>query len=156
MCKKDRKSRCRVAQSPANVKKKKFETAPAIYANNDAKYGVNKNRAQKYANDHNMAVTFANDIDTPSLDALREKPGIAAEKLAWLQRHDRDTGDMYGMLSLVHGMPMALTDHIDRNPEKQLLRGKIGHVHSWVVEPYEPTQFHNGARILTKLPKTAF
>ena len=53
-------------------------------------------------------------------------------------------------------MPMALTDHIDRNPEKRLLRGKIGHVHSWVVQPDEPTDFHNGVRILGKLPKAVF
>ena len=29
------------------------------------------------------------------------------------------------MLPLAVGMPVALTDHIDRNPEKQLLRGKV-------------------------------
>eukprot|EP00973_Karenia_brevis_P065045 9032792-Karenia_brevis.AAC.1 len=98
--------------------------APAIFANNDVKYDVNKSRAQKYARDHKLAVTFASAKDTPSHDALREKPGIAADKLSWLKRHDRETGDLYGMLPLIHGMPVALTDHIDSNPEKQLLRGK--------------------------------
>ncbi len=63
--------------------------------------------------------------------------GNSAEKLSWLQRHDKESGDLYGILPLIHGMPVALTDHIDRNPEKQLLRGKIGYVHSWVLHAEE-------------------
>ena len=155
-CKKDRASRCRVAQSQDDFNEEKFLTAPAIFANNDVKYATNKNRAQKYANDKNMAVTFAPAKDTPSHDAMRERPGIAAEKINWLQWHDRDTGNLYGVLPLVHGMPMALTDHVNRNPDKQLLRGKIGYVHSWVVQGEETSGFHNGVRILGKVPKTVF
>ena len=86
-CKKDRASRCRVAQSQDDFNEEKFLTAPAIFANNDVKYATNKNRAQKYANDKNMAVTFAPAKDTPSHDAMRERPGIAAEKINWLQWH---------------------------------------------------------------------
>jgi len=123
-----------VAQTAADFQEDKFKRAVAIFANNDVKYDTNKNRAQKYANEMNAAVTFAQAKDTPSLEALREKPGLVAEKLSWLQRHDRESGDLYGMLPLVHGMPMSLTDHIDRNPKKQLLRGKIGYLHSWVVQ----------------------
>ena len=81
-----------------------------------------------YAQSKGEAVTYSQAKDTPSQDALREKPGIAAEKLKWLQRHDRECGDLYGMLPLVHNMPMALTDHLDRSPYKQLLRGKIGKI----------------------------
>jgi hypothetical protein len=128
----------------------------AIFANNDVKYDTNKNRAQKYANEMNAAVTFAQAKDTPSLEALREKPGLVAEKLSWLQRHDRESGDLYGMLPLVHGMPMSLTDHIDRNPKKQLLRGKIGYLHSWVVQSSDCSEFSEGVRILEKLPKVVF
>lgn len=36
------------------------------------------------------------------------------------------------MLILGHGLPVALTDHIDRSPDKLLLRGRVGHVHSWI------------------------
>ena len=55
---------------------------------------------------------------------LKEKPNIAREKLGWLNRHDKDCGSLYGMLPLVKNMPVALEDHLDRNPEKQLLRGE--------------------------------
>ena len=42
-----------------------------------------------------------------------------------------------GMLPLAVGMPVALTEHIDRS-EKQLLRGTRGIVHSWVWPEDEP------------------
>ena len=50
VCKEERRSRCRIAQSAEDLKGK-CETAPAIFANNDVKYDNNKTRAQKYAND---------------------------------------------------------------------------------------------------------
>ena len=50
----------------------------------------------------------------------------------WLQYHDRDTGDLCGMLPLAIGMPVALTHHLDRSPDKMLLKGTVGRVHSWV------------------------
>ena len=37
-----------------------------------------------------------------------------------------------GTLPLASGMPVALTEHIDRAEDKQLLRGKCGIVHSWL------------------------
>ena len=48
----------------------------------------------------------------------------------WLQYHDRDTGDLCGMLPLAVGMKVALTEHLDR--PKNLLKGSIGRIHSWV------------------------
>ena len=109
-----------------------------------------------FASKHNLAVTFVIAKDTPSHDAIREKTWLSAEKLSWLQRHERETGDLYGLLPLVHGMPVALTDHLDRNPEKQLLRGKIGHIHSWVLHSDETSHFKDGVRVLDKLPKVIF
>ena len=76
--------------------------------------------------------------------------------MSWLQRHDRECGNLYGVLPLIHGMPVALTEHIDRNPEKQLLRGSIGFVHSWVVHVEDKSTFQHGARVLEKLPITVF
>jgi len=42
-----------------------------------------------------------------------------------------------GMLPLAVGMPVALTEHVDRS-EKQLLRGTRGIVHSWVWPEDQP------------------
>ena len=68
-------------------------------------------------------MTYCPAKDKPSSDALRERPDLPAQKLTWLQRLDRESGNLYGIVALVKGMPVALTDHIDRSPDKQLLRG---------------------------------
>ena len=130
VCRLERASDTRVANNVTDPRSKatKFVDAPAIFPNNDIKYATTKLRAQLFATHHRRAITYVTAEDMPSPDVLREKPGIAAEKIKWLQRHDRECGDLYGMLPLMHGMPVALTDHIDRNPEKQLLRGEIGFV----------------------------
>ena len=60
------------------------------------------------------------------------------------------------MLPLVEGMPFALTDHIDRSPDKQLLRGKIGYLHSWILAKDESSSVVDGERVLQKLPEVVF
>ena len=94
--------------------------------------------------------------DKPSNNALRERPDIPARKVEFLSRHDRESGDLYGILPLIKGMPVAMTDHIDRSNDKRILRGRVGHVQSWVLDDKETSQFENGKRILTKLPKVIF
>ena len=94
ICKKERDSKWRVARKAEDFANEPFDTAPAVFANNDVKYDANKSRAQKYANDKKKAVTYVSAKDTPSLEALREKPGLVAEKLSWLQRHDKESGDL--------------------------------------------------------------
>ena len=53
-------------------------------------------------------------------------------------------------------MPVALTDRIGRSPDKQLLRGRIGVVHSCVLDLAEGSSLHEGKRILEKLPTVIF
>ena len=103
-----------------------------------------------------QGITYCAAKDTPSLEALRERPDLPAQKLSWLQRHDRESGDLYGIVTLIKGMPVALTDHIDRSPQKQLLRGKVGTIHSWIVHESEDSKEENGKRILRKMPRVVF
>ena len=107
---------------------------------------------QDFANTCGQAVTYVAAKDTPSTEALRERPDLPAHKMSWLQRHDRESGDLYGVLQLVKDMPVALTDHIDRSADKQLLRGRIGLVHSWVLDDKETSVYQNGKRVLNHLP----
>ena len=72
--------------------------------------------------------------------------------MSWLQRRDEESGGLYGILPLVHGLPIPHPDHIDQNPEKHLLRRKIGHAHSWVTDAAKTSEFEHGVRILQKLP----
>ena len=49
---------------------------------------------------------------------------------------------------------MMLVDHLDRNPQKQLLRGKIGFVHSWTEHEDETTTpGETNERVLSHMPK---
>ena len=50
-------------------------------------------------------------------------------------------------------MPVALTNHIDRSMDKQLLHGKVVHIHSWILHEQETSVYTDGVRILRKLPK---
>ena len=157
-CRRERASKARVASGMDDPRfhEAKFVEAPAIFANNDVKYEANKKRSRLFAEHHNSAMLYVRAQDTPSAEVLRDKPRIAEEKARWLQDHDKHGGNLYGILPLALGMPMALTDHIDRNPEKQLLRGKIGFVHSWVLEDGEQVVYKNGQAVLNKLPRAVF
>ena len=154
-CKHERGMKALVAASAQDKRfvEPKFIKAPAIFANNDIKYETNKLRAKSYAATHALAMTYCPAKDMPSSEALRERPALPTQKLSWLQRHDRESGDLYGIVSLVKGMPVALTDHIDRSPDKQLLRGRVGEIHSWILGDGEGSIFEGGVRVLSKLPK---
>ena len=62
------------------------------------------------------------------------------------------------MLPLAVGLPVMLVDHLDRNPSKQLLRGKEGHIHSWVQDPDERSVSDSNAdeRLLSHVPLCVF
>ena len=126
-----------------------FVNAPAIFPNNDIKYEVNKLRAALFSAASNQGLTWCPAKDKPNARALNEKPAILAEKVVWLQRHDKDCSGLYGMLPLAVGMPVALTDHVDRNPQKNLLRGRIGYIDTWVVPDDDHSVFSDGSEFFS-------
>ena len=60
------------------------------------------------------------------------------------------------MLPLVKDLPVALTDHLDRSPDKQLLRGRVGYIESWVLDDEEESTYDEDGRILERIPKVVF
>ena len=60
------------------------------------------------------------------------------------------------MLPLIVGMPVALTDHLDRNPKKNLLKGRIGYIDSWVESDKEESAFDHEKRLLRHVPRIVF
>ena len=157
----ERASRRRVITGPEDPRLRlpRFQEAPVIVANNDAKYQINKDRAMKYAKDANAELLWSHATDVASSDALKADVCDRDRKIKllgstsavcfcfgaflvcflciilhqinprWLTYHDKDTGNLPGMLPLAIGMRVALTEHLDR--PKQLLRGTVGIVHSW-------------------------
>ena len=94
--------------------------------------------------------------DNPTPDALRERPDLLSQKVSWWNPHDRESGDLYGVLPVMNGMPVAMTDHIDRSSCKHILRGRVGKIDSWVLAKDEGSVFENGKRILKKLLKVVY
>ena len=81
------------------------------------------------------------------MDALCARPDLQTQELEWLNRHDRESGDLYGVLPLMKGMPVAMTDHIYRSIDERIFKGRVGHAHSWVLDKDETSTFKNGKRI---------
>ena len=125
----ERRSRCRVISGPQDERLQldKFKNAKVIVANNDARYEINKVRAQEYARSTGASLQWSVATDKASSTVLQSEVCSKQTKIRWLRYHDRDTGDLPGMLPIGLGMPVALTDHIDRG-SKLLLRGRIGFV----------------------------
>ncbi|CAL1133726.1 unnamed protein product, partial [Cladocopium goreaui] len=129
-CATDRRSRMLVAQGDADSRfQNEFSDAVAIFGTNDIKYHVNKVRALQWANARGHLPYLFVARDLASAAVLQEKPNLTAEKLQWLQRHDKECGGLYGVLLLCVGMPVRATDHLDR--KRGILKGTKGYVVGW-------------------------
>ncbi|CAJ1431386.1 unnamed protein product, partial [Effrenium voratum] len=130
----ERESRRRVIAGPGDPRlgDEKFRWAAAIVANNDAKYQINKDRAEDYSRAAESPLRWSVALDAPSAEVLQTQECDKAARVRWLQYHDRDTENLSGMLPLAVGMRVVLADHLDRAEDKLLLRGSAGRVHSWV------------------------
>lgn len=157
-CRRERRTRERVAKSETDVRfaDAMFVGAPSIVPNNDIKYEINKLRSRKFADEKGETITWVPARDVPGQEVLRTISNVRARKLSWLGKHDKECGDLYGMLPLVKGLPVFLTEHLDRSDGKKLLRGKQGFIDSWVLDDEEKSTFTGQERILTHLPKVVF
>ncbi|CAJ1402349.1 unnamed protein product [Effrenium voratum] len=127
----ERESRRRVVDGPGDprLSEEKFRWAAAVVANNDAKYQINKDRAEDYSRAAGSPLRWSVALDAPSAEECDK-----AARIRWLQYHDRDTENLSGMLPLAVRMRVVLADHLDRSEDKLLLQGSAGRVHSWVWE----------------------
>jgi len=147
-----------VATSAADVRYQdiKFASAPAIFANNAVRFDANKHCAEEYVARTGQGIVWVVAKDAHSSGTLRQIPLTVDRKLAWLQRHDLQCGDLSGMVPLVQGMPMALADHLDRSAKMQFLRGKVKYVHSWILSDAGSSVWGATDRILRQAPMVEF
>ena len=102
-----------------------------------------------------MTLSMAN--DKPRHAEFQTRPYLEQDKVQWLTYHDKHCEKLYGILHLAVGLPVMLIDHLDRNPEKQLLRGKLGHIHSRIEHSDEQTTSRDGEdRLLSHVPLCVF
>ena len=91
------KHRVAVGPSDPDFYKAKFMQARMIVANNDAKYDINKGRANHFGEHMKECPTWCQAEDTPTQQALILSPGLPAKKMQWLNRHDKECGKLYGI-----------------------------------------------------------
>ena len=68
-----------------------------------------------------------------------DKAALDAKRRRWLEFHDQKTGGIMGLLPLIKGLPVRLTEHVDRG--KALFKNTKCKIHSW-------TEHINEARLL--------
>ena len=61
---------------------------------------------------------------------LQNRSYLQADKITWLKYHDRNCEKLYDMLPLTIELSVMLVGHMDRSPDKQFLKGKVGIIHS--------------------------
>ena len=171
-CKKTRRSRCRVlkersALCPADTnlpilatltdttspeQQALFSKAPALYSFNVPKYFAILLRAREFAKQHSVQLSwcYAQDIPLHPGDRDLRTEALHAKMTSWLQRHDQDTCNLTSLLPLAVGLPLRLTDNVDR--ERQLYRGRRGFMHGWTLDPRCTSVETDGEFLLNHMP----
>ena len=129
-----------------------FSKAPALYSFNVPKYFAILLRAREFAKQQNVQLSwcYAQDIPLHPGDRDLRTEALHAKMTSWLQRHDQDTGNLTSLLPLAVGLPLRLTDNVDR--ERQLYRGRRGFMHGWTLDPRCTSVENDGEFLLNHMP----
>ena len=75
-----------------------------------------------------------------SLHARQE--ALSAKRLRWLSYHDQQTAGIMGLLPLVRGLPVRLTESINRG--LKLFKHRRGTVVGWTLHPDVASEVEGG------------
>ena len=158
-CTEERKRRkrvigdCDVNELPEEVRKKPFSDAPALYSFNVPRYFTMQLRAREFAKENNVQLCWCYARDVPLHPGDRDLPleALQAKLTKWLSRHDQETSHLTSILPLAVGMPIRLTENVDR--ERQMYRGRRGIIYGWTLATdCVPEEIDGGEFLLPKLP----
>lgn len=90
-----------------------------------------KQRTRRFASEQRKQIAWCFAKDTFPAGTLAADPNLPGRKLEFLQCHDRECADLPGLVPLVVGLPVTLSEHVDR--EKGLLRGTMCTMVGWQV-----------------------
>ena len=109
-------------------------------------------RAREYAKQHNVQLSWCYARDVPLHPEDRDLPADAlqAKLTAWLKRHDQETSHISSILPLAVGMPIRLTENVDR--DRQMYRGRRGTIHGWTMRADCVPEEVGGEYLLPSLP----
>ena len=141
VCRVERKRRCRVAL-PGNDNEKKhleepFASAPYIHPFNYPKYHAQQLRSILFAKATHRRLLWVRAHDWPvaSGDEDLSKEDLDRLRQNWLQLHDKATAGIMGLLPLVRGLPMRLTNTED--PEQHAYKNARCTLEGWALTPAE-------------------
>ena len=136
----------------------KFKHACAIVPNNDLQTEICKYGTAKCAREHGQPVLWCAAVDTISGlsgclsdDAERKR----ANEVKWLSLHHQKCGGLFGVVPLVRGMPVHLTQHVDRS-DKALLKQRVGTLVGWDLHDEEETPPTAQDHHLSYMPKCIY
>ena len=153
-CQETRRARARVVlgDNDPRFQQQPFEAAPYIHPHNVPKYYALQLRACEFARQRSRCVHWVVAHDKPlhrddqalSPDALDKK------RKRWLGYHDQKTSGIMGLFPLIQGLPIRLSDTVDRG--LKLFRHRRGVVVGWTLHPDEASPVVDGERILQHQP----
>ena len=83
-------------------------------------------------------------------DLQLDEPSLRQKRLRWLNRHDQETSHLASLLPLVVGLPVRLTEKVDK--KLRLFKGKRGHISSWTLAEGTVVTACNSGFVLSKQP----
>ena len=155
-CSEERSRRHRVLTDlsvlPPELHRSPFSGAPALYTFNVPRYFATNLRAKEFAKQNNLQLFWCYARDVPLHPGDRDLPKEKLEDklFSWLRRHDQETGHIPSIYPPAQGMPVRLTENVDR--EKQLYRGRKGTIYGWALDPDCGKHEIEGEWILERLP----
>ena len=113
-------------------------------------------RARVFAriNHEQLHWTLAQDIPFRHEDRHLSQTQLDAKRRRWLECHEQETAHIVSQLPLAVGMPVRLTDTVDR--ERQLFRGRRCTVLGWAPHPREERVDADGDWVFTKTPQVIY
>ena len=129
-----------------------FEQRTALYSFNVPRYFCTHVRAREFAKQSNVQLSWCYAKDVPLHPGDRELKTEALQNklLAWLRRHDQETSHLPSIYPLAVGMPIRLTENVDRN--RQLYRGRQGTIYGWTLAAGCIPEEVDGEFLLNRLP----
>ena len=168
LCSQERSRRCRVlyknkpyAVGVLNHEEDKFADAPLISQFNEPKYFTSIVRAQQYAIRTKRMLLWAVAEDRPLHPdhTSLEEDELNRKREEWLQYHDQKTNGTMGLLPLIKGMPLRITETHNTYKDKGLFKNRRCTLYGWKLHTDDLLQVENltePALKLAHLPEMLF
>ena len=154
VCQEARLARARVVvENPdPRLQRPPFDAAPYVHPHNVPKYYALQLRALEFAKQRGLCVNWVMAHDKPLHrdDQALSKEALDKKRRHWLGHHDQQTAGIMGLLPLVRGLPVRLTDTVNRG--LKLVRHRQCTVVGWTLHPDEASAMINGERQLRYQP----